>query len=59
MCSDDQYTRSGSGTTFANVITARTLLGHDSAGIVYLIQFDGISWETGCVDVTFANACAC
>lgn len=39
------------GAKFANTISSRTIIGHDANGVVKIIQFDGVSWETGYVVV--------
>ena len=35
------------GSKFASTISARTVIGHDINGVVKILQFDGVSWETG------------
>ncbi len=36
-----------SGSKFPSTISSRTTIGYDRNGVVKIIQFDGISWETG------------
>ena len=39
------------GAKFTSSISARTAIGHDANGAVKIVQFDGISYETGYADV--------
>ena len=44
-CGDIQET--GSLRTFADVISARTAVGHDAEGRVVMVQVDGKTWQRG------------